>query len=460
MIAEILQPDLRLLIDDRDWDGLRQALEDMDPSDVADLIEKLPLDMEGIVFRLLPGERATQVFSQLELDHQEDLLRALTSEETLHLVAGMTPDDRVRLLDELPTGISRRLVLMLPADKRNDTTALLGYPEDSAGRLMTPHFVALEPEWTVARALRHIRTLKEDIETFNVVYVLDDQGRLVREMRLVALLKASPRQRVGRIEDRSLVAVPATMPREELVEQFKKYDRVALPVLDSHGVMLGIITADDVLDVQSEENTEDIHKLGGVQTLDDPYLEAGFLHILRKRGPWLLVLFIGQMLTATVMGHFQGEIASAVVLALFVPLIISSGGNSGSQSTTLVIRALALKELDLKDWWRVFARELSTGLALGALLGGLGFARVWAWQQLGWADYGEHYLLLGATVLLSLLGVVLIGTLAGALLPFGLRRLGFDPAAASAPFVATVVDVAGLIIYFTVAFLVLHGTLL
>jgi magnesium transporter len=460
MIAEILQPDLRLLIDARDWDGLREALEDMDPSDVADLIEKLPVDMEGIVFRLLPSARATAVFSQLELDHQEDLLRSLTSEETLHLVSGMTPDDRVRLMDELPTGVSRRLVMMLPPDKRNDTTALLGYPEDSAGRLMTPHFVALEPQWTVARALRHIRTLKEEIETFNVVYVLDEQGRLIRDLRLVALLKASPRQRVGRLEDRAMVSVPATMPREELVEQFKKYDRVALPVIDSHGIMLGIITADDVLDVQAEESTEDIHKMGGTQALDEPYLETSFFRILHKRGPWLLLLFLGQSITASVMGHFEGELASALVLALFVPLIISSGGNSGSQTTSLVIRAMALKELEPGDWWKVMARELSTGLALGALLGGLGFARIVAWQKLGWTDYGEHYLLVGATVLLSLLGVVLLGTLAGALLPFGLRRLGLDPAAASAPFVATLVDVLGLILYFTVAFAVLHGTLL
>jgi magnesium transporter len=460
MIAEILQPDLRLLIDARDWDGLREALEDMDPSDVADLIEKLPVDMEGIVFRLLPSARATAVFSQLELDHQEDLLRSLTSEETLHLVGGMTPDDRVRLLDELPTGVSRRLVMMLPPDKRNDTTALLGYPEDSAGRLMTPHFVALEPQWTVARALRHIRALKEEIETFNVVYVLDEQGRLVRDLRLVALLKASPRQRVGRLEDRALVSVPATMPREELVEQFKKYDRVALPVIDSHGVMLGIITADDVLDVQAEESTEDIHKMGGTQALDEPYLETSFFSILHKRGPWLLLLFLGQSVTASVMGHFEGELASALVLALFVPLIISSGGNSGSQTTSLVIRAMALKELEPGDWWKVMARELSTGLALGAMLGGLGFARIVAWQKLGWTDYGEHYLLVGATVLLSLLGVVLLGTLAGALLPFGLRRLGLDPAAASAPFVATLVDVLGLILYFSVAFFILRGTLL
>jgi magnesium transporter len=271
---------------------------------------------------------------------------------------------------------------------------------------------------------------------------------------------ADPDNRVGDLEHRPLVSVPATTDREELLRAFKKYDRVALPVTDKDGHLLGIITADDVLDVAEQEATEDIQKIGGMEALDAPYLGVGYIQMIWKRGGWLSALFVGEMLTATAMGYFEEEIAKAVVLALFVPLIISSGGNSGSQAATLVVRSLALTELRLHDWWRVFFREVRSAASLGAWLGVIGFARIWLWQHLGWYNYGEHYLLVGLTVWVSLLGVVTFGSLAGSMLPFILRRLGFDPATSSAPFVATLVDVTGLVIYFSVAALILGGTLL
>jgi magnesium transporter len=313
---------------------------------------------------------------------------------------------------------------------------------------------------TAREALEHVRRTGRGKETLNILYVVGDDGKLLEEVRLGNLVLADPDAKVADIEHRPLVAVPATADREEVLRAFKKYDRVALPVVDRDGHMLGIITADDVLDVAEREATEDIQKIGGMEALDAPYLDVGYGQMVWKRGGWLSALFLGEMLTATAMTHFEQEIARAVVLALFVPLIISSGGNSGSQAATLVVRSLALAELRLPDWWRVFFRELRSGFTLGAWLGLIGFVRIALWQHLGWADYGPHYLLVALTVWLSLVGVVTFGSLAGSMLPFILRRLGFDPATSSAPFVATLVDVTGLVIYFSVAALILAGTLL
>ncbi|MBI2952561.1 magnesium transporter, partial [bacterium] len=337
---------------------------------------------------------------------------------------------------------------------------LLGYPPDTAGRYMTPEYVALRPDLSAAQALDHIRRSGRGKETLDVLYVVDRDGRLLDDLRLSTLVLADPDTNVGALQDQPLVSVPAHVDREEVLRAFDRYDRVALPVTDAQGHMLGILTVDDILDVAQQEATEDIHKIGGQEALDAPYLEVGFLSLLRKRAGWLSALFLGEMLTATAMGHFEQEIQRAVILALFVPLIISSGGNSGSQAATLVIRALALGELRLRDWLRVFGRELASGLSLGVWLGLIGFLRVILWQHLGWVDYGEHYALVGCTVWASLVGVVTFGTLAGSMLPFLLRRLKFDPATSSAPFVATLVDVTGLVIYFTVAYLILRGTLL
>jgi magnesium transporter len=388
------------------------------------------------------------------------LIGSLSSEQMRAIVDDMSPDDRTRLLEEMPAAVTKRLLDSLSADKITAARKLLGYPAETAGRYMTPAYVALKPAMTVAEAFEHIRRSSRATETLNVVYVLDGEDRLVKDLRLATLVRAEPDAIVGEIDDRPPVAVLAHDDRESVLKQFEKYDRVALPVTDAAGHMLGIITVDDMLDVAEQEATEDMHKLGGLEALDEPYHTTGFWSMLKKRGGWLSVLFIGEMFTASAMGRFEMEIQQAVVLALFVPLIISSGGNSGSQAATLIIRALALTELRLRDFARVALRELGSGVALGAWLGLLGFVRIVVWQRMGWVDYGDHYMLVAPTVLVSLVGVVTFGTLTGSMLPFLLRAVGFDPATSSAPFVATLVDVTGLVIYFTVAFYLLRGTLL
>jgi magnesium transporter len=412
------------------------------------------------VFRVLPRDEAWQVFSYLPPDHQEDLIASLSNEQIRAVVRSMNPDDRTRLLEEMPAEVTRRLLATLSPEELNDARALLGYPEETAGRYMTPRYVTIQPDMTAAEALEHIRRTGRGKETVNVVYILDSKGHLLEDMRLGSLVLADPSQLVIDIDDPPLVSVIATDDREEVLKRFEKYDRVALPVTDAEGHMLGIITVDDVLDVAEQEATEDIQKLGGMEALDAPYLNVGLWSMIRKRAGWLAVLFFGEMLTATAMSYFEGEIAHAVVLALFVPLIISSGGNSGSQATSLIIRSLALRELRLRDWFLVFRRELVSGVTLGMMLGLIGFVRIVMWEKLHFTEYGVHYLLVAFTVWFALVGVVTFGTLAGSMLPFVLRKLGFDPATSSAPFVATLVDVTGLCIYFSVALLILRGTLL
>lgn len=452
--------ELRELIRQQNWQQLRDRCAELHPSDVADLIVALPAEEEGFVFRILPRDEAGEVFSYLPPDHQEGLIESLSNEQVRGVLAEMNPDDRTRLLEEMPAEVTRRLLTALNPDDLKNARWLLGYPEETAGRFMTPNYVTIQPEMTAAEALEHIRRTGPGKETVNVVYIVDQRGRLVEDIRLSSLVLADPSTKVTDIDDPPLVKISATDDREEVLKAFEKYDRLALPVTDANGHMLGIITIDDVLDVAEQEATEDIQKLGGMEALDAPYLQVSVASMIRKRAGWLAVLFLGEMLTATAMGYFEGEIAHAVVLALFVPLIISSGGNSGSQATSLIIRALALRELRMRDWFRVCRREIVSGLTLGSLLGFIGFTRIVLWQQLGFGHYGTHYMLVAFTVWASLIGVVMFGTLAGSMLPFILRRLGFDPATASAPFVATLVDVTGLCIYFTVALLILRGTLL
>src|SRR5207249_325749 len=335
----------------------------------------------------------------------------------------------------------------------------LGYPKQSIGRRMTPEYIAIQQNWTVAEVLAHLRKVGRERESLNQLFVVDEKGRLVDSVRLRNLVVAELNVPVVDLLDHQVFALRATDDQETAVATFKKYDRTILPVVDSNDVLVGVVTVDDVLDVAEQEATEDIQKMGGMEALDAPYLEIGLLSMIRKRAGWLAILFIGEMLTATAMGYFQDEIAKAVVLALFVPLIISSGGNSGSQATSLIIRALAVRDIALRDWWRVIRRELAAGVALGCVLAAIALARILLWPHKE-KVYGPHYALVAATVACSLIGVVLFGSMAGSMLPFALRRLGFDPAAASAPFVATLVDVTGLVIYFTIAYQILHGTLL
>jgi magnesium transporter len=459
MLSQLLKPDYEELIRAKDWNTLRELLVELDPPDLAEILELLSPQDSAIMFRILPRAEATDAFEHLSVELQAALVETLADKQLVDILDEMAPDDRTRLLEELPAEVTRRLVHTLSPPQRQIANQLLGYPERSAGRSMTPEYVAIRPDMTVAEALTHIREHARRSETINVVYITDARAKLLGEVRLATLVLAEPSARVDSIEDAQLVAIPATALREDVVAAFEKYDRVALPVTDGAGHLVGIITVDDVLDVQAEEATEDIQKLGGTEALDAPYLDTSFGTMVKKRAGWLAVLLVGEMLTATAMTHYEHEIERAVVLALFVPLIISSGGNSGSQATSLIIRALALREVELADWWRVFVRELRSGLALGLILGVIGFMRIQFWPTAA-ATYGPYYTRVALTVAGSLIGVVLFGSVVGSMLPFALRRVKLDPATASAPFVATLVDVTGLVIYFTVANFFLKGFLL
>jgi magnesium transporter len=460
MIGHLMRPELEELIRDKQWDVLREALSHFHPSDIAEILVDIPEEDDAPIFRILPRELAGRVFSYLPQHHQETLIRTVSNDQMRQLLHEMTPDDQTRLLEELPPEVTKRVLESLSPDELKAARDLLGYPPHTAGRFMTPKYVAIRADMTAREAIEHVRKTGRDKETVAVLYVLDSTGKFVEDIRLGSLVMADPERKVSDIDEGSTVSLKATTDREEVLKTFQKYDRIALPVTDAEGHMLGIITIDDVLDVASQEATEDIQKIGGSEALDAPYLDVKYREMIRKRGVWLSVLFLGEMLTATAMGFFEKEIEKAVVLALFVPLIISSGGNSGSQAATLIVRSLALGELKLSDWLRVLGRELKTSLTLGMWLGLIGLVRIVLWQWLHWVDYGEHYMLVGITVWLTLVGVVCFGSVTGSMLPFLLRRAGLDPATSSAPFVATLVDVTGLVIYFTVAFLVLRGTLL
>ena len=465
MFGALIEPEIRAMIAEGNFADLRTVFAEWDAADLAELIADLPEGEKVIVFRLLPHVLATEVFEHLTLETQQHLLRAMGQGEVVALLNEMSPDDRTALLEELPSNVVTQLLKLLTPQERAVAQALLNYPEESVGRLMTPDFLAVRDEWTIREVLDYIRIHGEDSETLGVVYVVDENRRLIDDLRIGKLLVKPLDARISDIRDESFVALKVTDPREEAVNVFKKYDRSTLPVVDTLGVLVGIVTADDVLDVAEEEATRDIQMIGGLEALDEPYLATSTLGMVRKRGTWLVVLFLGQLLTATAMGYFEGAIEKAVMLALFLPLIISSGGNCGSQASTLIIRAMAVGELRLRDCFRVARKELSVGLLLGLLLGALGFARITVWSfgsewYYGTMVYGPHWLLLATTVGLSLIGVVLWGALSGAMLPFVLRRLGFDPATSSTPFVATLVDVTGVIIYFSAAVYILRGSVL
>lgn len=460
MIDETAHARIEAALEGRDFGAVRELCSGQEPADIAKLIEGLEDRHRAVLFRLLPRDIAGRTFEYLEPEAQEALLRALGQEHVAAILNDMSPDDRTALLEELPAAATKHLLGILSPQERAIAVRLLGYPEGSIGRLMTPEYVAVRPDWTMQRVLDHIRKYGSDRETLNVLYVIDDHGNLIDDLRMRQILLSPADTRIQDLCDWKFVSLSAYDDQEKAIHAFQEYDRVALPVTDSNGVLVGIVTHDDVLDVAQEEATEDIHKIGAVEALEEPYMDVRFTEMVKKRARWLVILFAGEMLTATAMGFFEAEIARAVVLALFVPLIISSGGNSGSQAATLVIRAMALGEITLASWWAVMKREVFSGLTLGTILGGIGFVRITVWQQAGFYNYGDHWLGLAFTVSLALMGVVLWGTLIGSMLPFLLRRLGADPAASSAPFVATLVDVTGLVIYFSVAQALLSGKLL
>jgi len=396
----------------------------------------------------------------VDVEAQQKLLRGMAHEQVVSILNEMSPDDRTALLEELPSAAARQLIRLLTPEERRIAQSLLGYPEGSVGRLMTPDLVAVDAAWTVKEVLAYIRAHGQDSETLNVIYVVDDRGKLIDDIRIREFLLKPLEMKVSDLMDENFIALNVTDLQEEAVNVFRKYDRAALPVVDSAGVLVGIVTVDDMFDVAEEEATEDIQKLGGMEALDEPYMTIPLMRMVKKRATWLIILFLGELLTATAMQGYNGEIEKAAILAMFLPLIISSGGNSGSQATTLVIRAMALGELRLHDWFRVVRKELLSGLSLGLVLGTIGFFRITLWQYLHIFNYGQYHWLVALTVGIALVGVVLWGTLSGAMLPFLLRRCGLDPATSSAPFVATLVDVTGLVIYFNVALFILRGTLL
>ncbi len=464
--AALLEPEVVELIRARSFAELREILHSLQPADVADILSEINPEEAAIAFRVLPKHDAGEVFAYMSPERQEDLIRKLGDSGeggAVALVEAMDPDDRVRLLDELPSGVAQRIVNSLSPEERRRTQVILGYPPKSVGRLMTPDYVRVRPEWTVARALEHVRKWGRDAETINVVYVIDPHGVLIDDLRLRQIIVAEPDQTIESLMNRQFEALRADQPQEEAVELLLKYDRVALPVVDSNGVLLGIVTHDDVADVAQREATEDMQRMAAVAVLEEPFMSASVWQLFTKRAPWLALLFMSELLTSNAIGFFEDEIQRAAILAAFIPAIISSGGNSGSQAATLVIRSLGLKEIGLGDWFRVLRREFLVAMLLGLLIGLIGLVRINLFGVMGWfrdPNVADHFFMLGVTISVSLLGVVLWGSIMGAMLPFIMKRLGFDPAGSSTPFVATLVDVTGIVIYFTFAILILSSTLL
>jgi magnesium transporter len=447
------------LIQEGEFFKLKQLLRSFQPAELVELIESEEDREQLIIFRLLPLQLATEVFEFLDLDVQRHFLANLAQDKIADILNEMSPDDRTALLEFLPANFVAELVQSLSEAERKVTLELLGYPEYSVGRLMTPDYIAIRQGWTVQQVLDYIRKHGGQSETLSMLYVTDSHGVLIDDIRIREFLLADPTTRVSELMDHRYVQLTAGQDQEEAIDVFRRNDRIALPVVSDQGILLGIVTLDDILTIREEEDTEDIQKLGGSEALDEPYLDTPLLRMVQKRAGWLVVLFLGELLTASAMQFFEGELQKAIILVQFVPLIISSGGNSGSQATSLIIRGMSLGEFRLSDWWLVLKREIVSGLALGVILGVVGFTRIAIWQQFSHV-YGEHWALVALTVGIALVGIVLWGSLAGSMLPLILKRLGLDPATSSAPFVATLVDVTGLIIYFTVALVLLKGTLL
>lgn len=459
MLGNLFGPEIHEFISERNFAAIRELLVEMSAADVSEVITELTEEDQAIAFRLLPHAQAAEVLEYLEPEAQERIIRNLGNEEAARILNDMSSDDRTAMLEELPAAVVTQLLTLLSPTEQQIARSLLGYPEGSVGRLMTTEFLSVRPTWTIAQVLEHIRSNGKDSETLNVIYVTDDSGRLIDDVYIREFLVRPVSTLVQEIHDDRFTALRATDSRENALTLFKKYGRNSLPVVDSADKLLGIVTVDDMLDVQEEVATEEIQKIGGMEALETPYMQTSMLQMVRKRALWLAILFIGETFTSTAMTAYEHELEKVVQLALFIPLIISSGGNSGSQASTLIIRALALGEISLRDWWRIMGREMIAGLALGCILGTIGFIRILTSAQFS-DTYGPHYHLIAMAVALSLVGIVMWGSLTGSMLPIFLRRLGLDPAASSAPFVATLVDVTGLVIYFSISMLVLKGTLL
>ena len=458
-MEKLVVEEIQELLDKEDDKGLKHYLDELNISDVEELIDELPQHAAKFI-ETISLNRAVNVFRILDFPTQERIIKKLTGNKLNQIIKDLPPDDRTALFGEMKGDVVKKMSTLLPPEERKESLALLGYNEYSIGRLMTPDYIAVKPEWSVARVLSHIRRYGKNSETIDVVYVIDKDGVLLDDIRIREVLLADPEAIIGTLTDRRFIALKANDPQEDAIGVFRMNNRVALPVVDENNILLGIVTVDDILWIANEEYTEDMHKIGGTEALDEPYLDTSIFNLVKKRVGWLAILMLGEMLTATAMGFFEGQIHKATVLALFIPLIISCGGNSGSQASTLIIQAMALGEVTIKDWWRVMNRELTSGFLLGLCLGLIGFLRIFVWHLIMPNIYGDHWILIAATISVSLVFVVLWGSLSGSMLPILLKKLGADPATSSAPFVATLVDVTGLIIYFSFAVLFLKGVLL
>lgn len=446
------------LMENGDITGIRHFLDEQNISDVAELVYEHE-ELGSQIISNMSLHRAVSVFKILEFPTQKRIIQTLPPDRTAGLLNELPPDDRTAFLEELPSNVVRELIKLLDPEERKVTLSLLGYPENSVGRLMTPDYVYVYENNTVAEVIDIIRKKGKNSETIDVIYVIKENGELVDDIRIREFILASPDKKVEDLVDRRVIALNAYEDQEMANEAFKMNNRVALPVVSNSNKLLGIVTIDDVLWVASEEFSEDMQKMGGTEALEQPYLDISILKLFKKRVVWLLVLFVGELITISAMHQFEDEIAKVVILATFIPLIISSGGNSGSQAATLIIQAMALREISIADWWKIMRREILSGLLLGLTLCLLGIIVIVIWHSVSDA-FGEYYVSLAMTIGISLIGVVLWGTLMGSMLPLILKRLGADPAASSTPFVATLVDVTGLIIYFSVALLILSGKLL
>ncbi len=446
--------EIAALLANKDSAALKARLAAWLPADLAPILSELPVEQLAVLFRGCSKELGAAVFAYLEHGAKPKLLKVLTQAQVAALLNELPSDDRTAFLNELPLEVAMQMLGLLTPEERKIAQDLLAYPEHSVGRMMTLDYVAVRPAWTVRESLDYIRTHGYDRETLNMVYVTDEGGHMLDDIRVRRFLLADPDTKVSTLMDGNYATLAPTDDREKALLVFRKYDRVALPVTGPDHKLIGIVTADDMLDVAAAEATEDIQKLGGSEALDEPYTTIALTKMVKKRASWLVVLFLGEMLTATAMSYFEDELAKAIVLSLFIPLVISSGGNAGSQAATLVIRALALGEFRLRDWWRIMRRELAAGLMLGLILGSIGFLRIIIWSRFSHI-YDPSPLRVATTVGTALVGIVLWGSLMGSMLPLILKKLGFDPATSSAPFVATLVDVTGLIIYFTVALFIM-----
>ena len=460
MSAALLKPELDELIEKKAWITIKDALQEVPAVDIAELLEEMEPEVAVVIFRLLKKVKAADVFSYLSTAKGIELLEIFSREQLSDVMNNLEPDERVALMEELPGDLTQRLFSLMDPEGIKQVRRLLGYPAESVGRLMTTNYVKIKKDWTVEKSFEHIRKFGRTAETVNVIYVVDEDEKLIDDLKITQLIVADSEATISDVMDYNFEALSAFDDQEEAVRMLSKYDRIALPVVDSGGILVGIVTVDDVLDVAEEETTEDMQLMAGMSALSKTYSETSMGDMVNKRIGWLIILFLGQMLTVTAMAGFEDTLAAAAVLALFIPMIISSGGNSGAQAATLIIRAISTDDISMGDWFRVFRKEFMSGLLLGLIIGFLGTIVIGFWMFIRGEPFSLALGLQALTVGLSLVGVVLFGNMSGSMLPFIMQKLGLDPAVTSAPFVATLVDATGIFIYFSIAVALLRGVVL